>query len=239
MGRSGGARTSARHTRSGWCSWYHYFDAVTEAAFRENLARADDWPFDVFQLDDGFQAAIGDWLDTNDTLPVRPRRAGRRHRAAAGRRPGLWLAPFLAAPDSRVATQHPDWLTRRREPDGATAPMYVWWNPAWGGGHDGFMYGLDTTRPEVLAHLEETARRVVEMGFEYLKFDFTFAPSVDGVWADATRTPAQRVRAGFEALRRGAGDDAFILGCGAPLSHVVGRGGRQPYRARRGASLGA
>ena len=30
------------------------------------------------------------------------------------------------------------------------------------------------------------------------------------------------MRAGFAALRRGAGDDAFLLGCGVPLSNVVG-----------------
>ena len=35
-------------------------------------------------------------------------------------------------------------------------------------------------------------------------------------------TPAQRVRAGYEAMRRGAGDDTFILGCGVPLANVVG-----------------
>jgi alpha-galactosidase len=35
-------------------------------------------------------------------------------------------------------------------------------------------------------------------------------------------TPAQRVRAGFKAIRRGAGEEAFILGCGVPLAHVVG-----------------
>ncbi|HUI04704.1 MAG TPA: alpha-galactosidase [Acidimicrobiales bacterium] len=219
-GRSGGARTGAPY-QVGWCSWYHYFDAVTEAAFRENLARADDWPFDVFQLDDGFQSAVGDWLDTNDSFPSGLGALADAVRAA-GRRPGLWLAPFLAAPDSRVAIEHPEWLARRRQPDGTSAPLYVWWNPAWRGGHDGFVYGLDTTRPEVLAHLEETARRVAELGFEYLKLDFTFAPSVDGVWGDASCTPAQRVRAGFEALRRGAGDGTFILACGAPLSHVVG-----------------
>jgi alpha-galactosidase len=48
----------------GWCSWYHYFDGITETTLRANLARAADWPFDVFQLDDGYQAAIGDWLET-------------------------------------------------------------------------------------------------------------------------------------------------------------------------------
>jgi len=54
----------------GWCSWYHWFHDITEAALREQLALADAWPFDVFQLDDGFQAAIGDWLQTNEKFPT-------------------------------------------------------------------------------------------------------------------------------------------------------------------------
>ena len=84
------------------------------------------------------------------------------------------------------------------------------------------MYSLDTTHPEVLAHLEALARDLVEAGFDYLKLDFTFAPGVDGRWHDPARTPAERVRAGFEAVRRGAGEDAFLLGCGVPLANVVG-----------------
>jgi alpha-galactosidase len=87
---------------------------------------------------------------------------------------------------------------------------------------DGVMFALDTTNPAVVAHLEHVARSLVEAGFTYLKLDFTFAPSFDGVWQDRSRTPAQRVRAGYDAIRRGAGDDTFLLGCGAPLSHVVG-----------------
>jgi alpha-galactosidase len=63
---------------------------------------------------------------------------------------------------------------------------------------------------------------VVDAGFPYLKLDFTFSPSVDGGYADPGRTPAERVRAGFAAIRRGAGDAAFLLGCGVPLSNVVG-----------------
>jgi alpha-galactosidase len=84
------------------------------------------------------------------------------------------------------------------------------------------MYALDTSNPEVLDHLEHVARTLVGFGFTYLKLDFTFAASLDGGWHDPTRTPAQRVRAGFDAVRRGAGDATFLLGCGAPLSHVVG-----------------
>jgi alpha-galactosidase len=216
VGEAGFARAHAPY-QVGWCSWYHYFHTVTEEHLRANLARASDWPFDVFQLDDGYQAAIGDWLDTNEKFPSDLSTIASAIEAA-GRRPGIWLAPFVVAPDSRVATEHPDWLARFD--DGQ--PLWGMFNPEWGGGRDGVMYALDTTIPDVNAHLEQTARDLVDAGFTYLKLDFTFAPSFDGVWHDAACTPAERVRAGYEAIRRGAGDDAFLLGCGAPLSHVVG-----------------
>lgn len=214
-GEVASARVQAAY-QVGWCSWYHYFHDVSEADLDHNLALADDWPFDVFQLDDGYQAAIGDWLITNDRFPSDLGAIADRI-AAAGRTPGLWIAPFLAAPDSRVATEHPEWLATF--PDGS--PLITMFNPPWGGGLGGFMYGLDTTHPEVLEHLEDLSRSLVEFGFDYLKLDFTFSPSYDGVWFDRSRTPAQRVRAGYDAIRRGAGD-AFLLGCGSPQSNVVG-----------------
>ncbi len=214
-GRVGAARVTADY-QVGWCSWYHYFHDVTEADLDHNLALADDWPFDVFQLDDGYQSAIGDWLTTNERFPSDVGAIADRI-AAAGRTPGIWIAPFLAAPDSRVATDHPEWLATF--PDGS--PLITMFNPPWGGGLGGFMYGLDTTHPEVIDHLENLARTLVDLGFDYLKLDFTFSPSFDGVWHDRSQTPAQRVRAGFDAIRRGAGD-AFLLGCGSPQSHVVG-----------------
>ena len=220
VGRAGAARTGAPY-QVGWCSWYQYFHGITEDALRANLARADDWPFDVFQLDDGYQAAIGDWLETGERFPSDLAGLAGAIRAA-GRTPGLWLAPFLVAPDSETARRHPDWLARRVVDGVDRGPLRTWWNPSWGGGLDGFMYGLDTTHPEVLAHLEAVAAAVVDAGFPSLKLDFTFSPSVDGGYADPTRTPAERVRAGFDAVRRGAGDDAFLLGCGVPLANVVG-----------------
>ena len=219
-GRLGAARIEAPY-QVGWCSWYQYFHELTEHDVTANLALADRWPFEMFQIDDGYQATIGDWLDTNDRF-ASDLSGLAASIEAKGRTPGLWLAPFLVAPDSTVARRHPDWIARHMV-DGADAgPLRTWWNPAWGGGEDGFMYGLDTTHPEVVAHLEAVSAAVVDAGFPYLKLDFTFSPSVDGGYADPTRTPAERVRAGFAAIRRGAGDDAFLLGCGVPLANVVG-----------------
>jgi alpha-galactosidase len=214
IGRTMRARVDAPF-QVGWCSWYHWFHGINEAALREQLALADDWPFDVFQLDDGFQAHIGDWLETNDKFPTSVDGIASLIRDA-GRVPGIWIAPFVASPDSEVARRHPDWFARRAATGEPLRGMY---NDGWGG----WMWALDTTNPEVLDHLASVGRGLVDAGYDYLKLDFTFAPSMTGgTWADPAQTPAQRVRAGMEAVRRGAGDDTFILGCGLPLGQGIG-----------------
>ncbi len=49
---------------SGWCSWYHYYADVSAADIRENLrVRAERFPaLRYVQIDDGYQAKMGDWL---------------------------------------------------------------------------------------------------------------------------------------------------------------------------------
>jgi alpha-galactosidase len=135
--------------------------------------------------------------------------------ARAGRTPGVWIAPFLAAPDSELVRTHPDWFARASEGDGFAIGMY---NDEWGG----VMAELDTTRVDVLDHLAHVAAALVDAGYRYLKLDFTFSAAMPGRYADRSRTPAERVRAGYDAVRRGAGDDVLILACGAPIGAVVG-----------------
>ena len=174
-----------------------------------NLTLAADWPFEVFQLDDGFQAAIGDWLDTNDKFPRarRPggadRRRGPHARASGSRRSS-------PAPDSPVAPRHPDWLGPA---PAAAARRSSAWSTTGGAGR---VHTLDTTRPDVLDHLEVVARHARRRPAS--RTSSSTSPTrrrSQGGYADPSRTPAQRVRAGLDAIRRGAGDDAFLLGCGA------------------------
>jgi len=213
VGRASSALVTAPY-QVGWCSWYHYFHEIDEAALDANLALAGDWPFDVFQLDDGYQPAIGDWLRTNDSFSS-PLDVLADRIAAAGRRPGIWLAPFSMHPDYEMFGRHPEWLATTS--DGA-GPIPSMMQDIW----NGVAYALDLSHPEVVEHLEGVARSLYDAGFTYLKLDFTYAPSFDGIYHDMTMTPAERVRAGYAAIRRGAGDDAFILGCGAPLANVIG-----------------
>ena len=195
VGARAGARVGAPY-QVGWCSWYHYFHDVDERALRTNLSVAGEWPFEVFQLDDGYQAEIGDWLETNERFPSGVSGAADAI-AAAGFVPGLWLAPFLASPTSRLAREHPEWFAR----DERDAPLVTMFHEKWGGA----MWQLDVTRPDVLEHLRATAAALRELGYRYLKLDFTFSSTGPGRYADATRTPAQRLRAGYDAVRAGLG----------------------------------
>ena len=196
-----------------WCSWYSYYRGVTLQNMLANaqLARDKALPFDVFQLDDGFQADLGDW-----TLPS-SHFGGHASELPAGLgqlgyTAGIWLAPFLAGPQSELFRQHPDWMLRGE--DGLPLPI----GHNWGGGY----YGLDTTHPEVLAWLRGLARTVVEWGYTYLKLDFLFAGAMPGVRHDQSKTRAEAYRMGLAALREGAGDETFLLLCGAPLASSIG-----------------
>lgn len=187
-----------------WCSWYHYFLDVTEADIVENLdafAR-HDLSVDVVQVDDGWQACVGDWLDLScrfssiGTLADRIRDTGRRA--------GIWLAPFVVSEHSRLASEHPDWL----HGDAGTN---------WGGA----LQGLDLTRDDVRDYLRESFARLREAGYDYFKLDFLYGGGLPG---PRTRdvTAVQAYRSGLELIREAVGPDAYLLGCGAPILPSVG-----------------
>jgi alpha-galactosidase len=204
----------------GWCSWYGYFDRVRETDVLANLAALtamrDRLPCDYVMVDDGYQRAIGDWLEPNQKFPHGMRWLAARIRAA-GFEPGLWLAPFLVRPEAPLFRARPDWFLRT--PRGRYRRGC--WNPVWG--LWSAAYALDTTHPEVLHWLAELARTVVhQWGYRVLKLDFLFAAALPGVRHDASATRAQALRRGLDAIRAGAGEDAFLLGCGCPLGPAVG-----------------
>ena len=217
-GSVAGARRAAPF-QAGWCSWYHFFHAVSEEAMLRNIdalaADRSGIPVEVVQLDDGFQPAMGDWLAPSARFPGGPGRIAEAIRQA-GFRAGIWTAPFAASAESEVLSAHSDWAL-----DDEGSPLRGTYNPEWS--RDGWVYVLDPSRPEVAAHLEATFAALVEMGFDYLKLDFLFMPAMRGRGADPSLTRAQRLARGLEAIRRGAGEDAFLLGCGCPLGPAVGR----------------
>lgn len=223
-----GSRQAARvpeRPPSGWCSWYFYFTSVTGPDIEGNLAAIDRLGassgsasrFDYVMVDDGHQFRIGDWLHTNSKFP-RGMAEYARDIMATGRDAGIWIAPFVADPRSRLFKEHPDWFVRKTGSGRYLTPL---WNPLWNRVRS--MRVLDTTNPEALAHLEEVARTIRhDWGYRILKLDFLYCAALEGVRHDGDATLATTLRLGLEAIRRGAGEDAFLLGCGCPLGPAVG-----------------
>ncbi len=200
----------------GWCSWYFFFEKVTQQAVLENLAWAaahhDEVPLNLIQLDDGFEAQVGDWYDLREAFPDGLPELSRRIQSA-GFRPGLWLAPFIAKPQARVLSDHPDWILRDHR--GAPANAGFAWR--------GSARALDVTNPAVLDHVEALIQAAVrDWGFEYLKLDFLYAAALPGKRNDPRRTRAQALRGALERVRAAAGPETVLVGCGCPLGPAVG-----------------
>ncbi|MFF5563041.1 glycoside hydrolase family 36 protein [Streptomyces sp. NPDC012623] len=193
-----------------WCSWYAYYENITEEQLAEDITALRDLPFDVVQVDDGWEQAVGDW-QPNDKFPSGMRALADRI-TDAGLRPGLWIAPFIVHPESRTARERPELLLR----DGRGEPVVAGHN--WGSGY----WALDLSRPAAQDHLRETIHRVRhQWGFTYLKLDFIGAGLTPGARsADIGREAAYRE--GLRIIREAAGADAYLLGSGAPLLPSLG-----------------
>lgn len=195
----------------GWSSWTAHGPRVDEALLDDELRSARGLGLDVFAVDDGYQAALGDWV-AGERFPGGLDRLAARVREE-GLTPGLWLAPFLAVPHSRVVTEHPEWVLRDESGEPVPVTDVDYWS--------GRTLALDASRDDVLEHVAATVRRLVETGFGYLKLDFLYAAAMAG--EHAVPGPAdRRLRRALATLREAAGDETFVVGCGSPLWPAIG-----------------
>ncbi len=200
----------------GWCSWYHYYQDISEEIIQSNLDAVlqlkPKCPLPLLQIDDGFETYPGDWFDFKTEFPNGLKPIAQKTKDT-GLTPGVWLAPYIVHPKAELVKDHPDWLLRNERGKPVSAG-FVW---------NAFTYALDLTHPEALAYTCDVIRTAVEdWGFDYLKLDFLYAAALDGVYYDPTLTRAQVLRRGFEALRQAAGTEVTLLACGCPLGSALG-----------------
>jgi alpha-galactosidase len=190
-----------------WCSWYHYFQEVSQDDVEENLAAIGelDLPVDVVQIDDGYEAEIGDWLTLSDRFSSLDDIVGRIR--GAGRRAGIWVAPFLVGQRSRLFREHPDWLIGGADP---------------GRGWEQQLACLDVTHPGAEAYLREVFGALRATGADYFKIDFIYAGAMDGRRADLSVSGVEAYRHGLRVIREAIGQESYLLGCGAPILPSVG-----------------
>ncbi len=215
LGRLMGARVPPV-TPAGWCSWYYFFTQVSEDDVLRNLRFLEQHrralPVETVQIDDGYQADIGDWLTVNERFPHGMAWLASEIRRA-GYTPGIWLAPFLLAETSKTYAAHPDWAVHAD--DGTPIVAQHNWQRR--------NFGLDGSHPEAREWLTVLFREVCDgWGYDYVKIDFLFGAAIAGRRHDPAATRVRAYRAALDAVRRGAGGERFILGCGALMAPSVG-----------------
>ncbi|PJZ31664.1 glycoside hydrolase family 36 protein [Leptospira kmetyi] len=217
LGKAHKVKLSTTPVPTGWCSWYHYYTKISEKIILKNLSLVKEkkLPIQFFQIDDGYQKEIGDWLTTNDKFP-----GGMRLIAEEIRRekltPGIWLAPFLVRKKSEFYQKYPEAVLKDR--DGKPVPAL--WNPLWG---MDYTYCIDVTHPTSRDFLENVLKTIVkDYGYPYLKLDFLYAALLPGWTYDRGVSPHKRYTDAIRFIRKVVGKDVFLLGCGAPIYPSIG-----------------
>ncbi|MBF0352954.1 MAG: alpha-galactosidase [SAR324 cluster bacterium] len=197
---------------TGWTSWYNYYTKITPEILLDNLNAfaSRQIPLDLFQIDDGYQEAVGDWLQTNSKFPegLTPL-TGQIH--ANGYKAGLWLAPFVCEKNSRLFHDKPEWLLKNEKGHPLTAGFCHLWS--------GDFYALDVYHPEFRQYLIDVFAKVfTEWNFDMVKLDFLYAVALQ------PRLGKSRGQIMYEAMKflREIIGDKIILGCGVPLGSAFG-----------------
>jgi alpha-galactosidase len=192
-----------------WCSWYSLYTAIDERTLHKIFDDLGDLPFDVLQVDDGWQVDIGDW-EVNAKFPSGMKALADKIKST-GRRAGLWLAPLIATKSSKLFREHPDWFLHDKTGKLVSAGFN------WGER----LYALDTTHPDVTSWLVALMKQVRVWGFDYLKLDFLFGGALKGKrFKDMPREAAYREA--LRMMREAMGADAFFLTCGTPILPAIG-----------------
>ena len=204
---------------TGWCSWYCFGPRVTAQQVLDNLDFiARNAPgLKYIQIDDGYQPAMGDWLETGAAFGGNVQGVLKEIKKR-GFEPAIWMAPFIAEEKSHVFEQHPEWFVM----DEGGKPLRSD-TVTFGGWRRGPWYVLDGTHPQVQNHFIDvlsTMRR--EWGVTYFKLDANFWGAIHGGrFHDMRATRIEAYRRGMQAVLRGAGD-GFVLGCNHPMWPSLG-----------------
>jgi alpha-galactosidase len=217
---------------SGWCSWYCFGPKVTAKQVLDNLdVIARDIPgLRYIQIDDGYQPAMGDWLETGNAFGGEVQTVLRQIRDR-GFEPAIWVAPFIAEEGSHLFTEHPGWFVKDDEGKPLRADRVTF-----GGWRRGPWYALDGTHPEAQAHLERVFKTMRDdWGCTYFKLDANFWGAIHGGhFHDPRATRIEAYRRGMAAVLLGT-RDGFVLGCNHPIWPSVGviHGSRSSHDIRR------
>ena len=195
----------------GYTSWYNYYQNISEDIILRDLNSLYEHRdyVNTYQIDDGYQTAVGDWFSINDEkfpngMKVLVDAIHEKNFTA-----GLWLAPFGAQRGSKLAKKHPDWLIKNKK--GKPIPV----GANWGG-----FYALDIYNEDARAYIKSVFNEVLNVwGFDLVKLDFLYAASIIPMYGKSRGEIAYDA---IDLLRECVGDKK-ILGCGVQQMPCFGK----------------
>lgn len=195
----------------GYTTWYNYYGNITEDIVRRDLRALSDFGerVDIFQIDDGYQAAIGDWLITDKKKFPSGMKAVADAIHSNNMKAGLWLAPFGAVKSSRVFNEHPDWMVRDENGE-----------PYVAGANWGKFYALDIYNEgarEYIRHFFDVVLN--DWGYDMVKLDFLYAACMLPLH---NKTRGEIMCDAMDLIRECCGEK-LVLGCGVPLMPAFGK----------------
>lgn len=196
---------------TGYTSWYNHYQNISERVIIDNLnsMKCSHKKLDIFQIDDGYQTAVGDWLSIDKEKFPRGLKTVVDSIKISNMMPGLWLAPFACEYKSEIVTKHPEWILKNE--DGS----YVSGGCNWGG-----YYALDIYNEELREYLKKVFDKVLnEWGFDLVKLDFLYATAII---PRKNKSRGEIMCDAMNFLRECVGDK-LILGCGVPLGPAFGK----------------
>lgn len=197
--------------KCGYTTWYNYYGNVDENIVKRDLKALSALPekVDIFQIDDGYQRCIGEWLHNDEKkFPSGMKKlADEIHNNDM--LAGLWLAPFAATKNSFIYKEHKDWLVHydngKLYPAGAN----------WGG-----FYAIDFYNKDAAKYIRKVFDTILnDWGYDMVKLDFLYAACIVPMH---NKSRGQIMCEAMDFIRDCVGDK-LILGCGVPLMPSFGK----------------
>jgi len=195
----------------GWTSWYNYYENITEEKILKNLDNfgKEKKKIDIFQIDDGYQEAVGDWLKVDrEKFPNGMKYIAEKIHSK-GFKAGIWLSPFICEKNSSIYENHKDWLVKNEKG-----------KPLCAGSNWSNFYSLDIYNKEVQDYLNEVFTTILQdWKYDMVKLDFLYAACII---PRKDKTRGEIMTYGVDLLRDMV-RDKLILGCGVPLGPAFGK----------------
>jgi alpha-galactosidase len=198
---------------TGFTSWYNYYTNISTEILEKNMDAIEKSgiPIDVFQIDDGYFTAVGDWLSPNERFPEGMGPVAGKIKAR-GWKPGIWLAPFVCERKSRIFREKSNWIQR----DSKNRLQTAGWNPNW----SGVFYPLDIYNQEFREYLFEVFNTMKEVWqYSFFKLDFLYAACLQ---PGKGKTRAMIMSDAMDLLNE-LTKGALFLSCGVPIGPAMGK----------------